>query len=62
MHKDKYITTKVNLYNIPFLNKRVSKNECYALNSVLLVDSIVNVNKKYYPLAFSNECKYIATK
>ena len=27
-----------------------------------LPDSIVNVDKKYYPLVLSNECKYIVIK
>ena len=30
--------------------------------TILLIDSIANVNKKYYPLVFSNECKYIISK
>ena len=62
MYKDKYIRTKLNLYNTPFLDKILSKNECYAWTSVSLLDSIVNVNKKYDPLVFSNECKYIVSK
>ena len=59
--KDKYTRNKLNLYSTPFLGKRVSKNECYAWISVLLLDSIVNKNKKY-PLVFSNECKYLVSK
>ena len=62
VHKDKQIRTKVNLYNTPLLGKRVPKNECYAWASVFLPDSIVNVDKKYYPLVLSNECKYIVIK
>ena len=27
-----------------------------------MLDSYVNVNKKYYPLVFSNVCKYIISK
>ena len=30
--------------------------------TILLIDSIANVNEKYYPLVFSNECKYIISK
>ena len=59
--KDKYIRNKLNLYSTPFLGKRESKNECYARISVLLLDSIVNKNKKYL-LVFSNECKYVVSK
>ena len=62
LYKDKYIKTKVNLYSTLFLDKRVSKKECYAWNSVLLLDSIVNVNKKYYPLVFLYGCKYVVRK
>ena len=29
-YKDKYIKTKTNLYNLPFLNKRKSEGEYYA--------------------------------
>ena len=42
--------------------KEYLKNECYAWTFVLLLDSIVNVNKKYYPLVFSNECKCIVSQ
>ena len=50
------------MYNTRFLNKRASKNECYTWTSVLLLDSIVNVNKKCYHPVFSSECEYIASK
>ena len=62
IYKKKYIKTRINLYNPLFLNKRKSKGECYLRTSVLLLDSIVDVNKKHYPLVFSNECKYIVSK
>ena len=54
--------TKVDLHNLPFLNEKEPKNGCYAWTSVLLLDSIININKKFYPLVFSNECKYIVSK
>ena len=38
------------------------KNEYYVWTSVLLLDSIVNVNEEHYPLVFSNKCKYITSK
>ena len=59
---DKHIRTKVDLHNTPFLNKNKYKNKCYAWISFLLLKSIVNINSKYYPVVFSNECKYIANK
>ena len=61
-YKDKYLRTKVDLHNTPFLNKSKSKNECYAWTSVLLLESLVNKNDKYYPVVFSNECRYIVSK
>ena len=54
--------TKVDLHNLPFLNKKEPKNGCYAWTSVLLLDSIININKKFYALVFSNECIYIVGK
>ena len=59
---DKYIRTKVDLHNTPFLNKNKYENKCYAWTSVLLLKSIVNINNKCYPVVFSNECKYITNK
>ena len=50
------------MYNTPFLNKSKSKNECYVRTSVLLLECIVNINNKYYPVVFSNECKYLVYK
>lgn len=45
-YKDKYIRIKVNFYSTFFLDKKVSKNECYTWKSILLPDSIANVDKK----------------
>ena len=50
------------MHNTPFLNKSKSKCEYYAWTSVLLLDSTVNINNKYYPVIFSNECKFINNK
>ena len=52
--------TKLNLHNKPFLDNRVSKKN--ARISVLLLDSIVNINNKYYQLVFLNKRKYIVSK
>ena len=59
---DKHIRTKVDLYNTPFLNRNKYENKCCAWTSVLLLMFIVNINNKYYPFVFPNECKYIANK
>ena len=48
------------MYNKPFLDNRVSKKN--ARISVLLLDSIVNINNKYYQLVFLNKRKYIVSK
>ena len=42
-YKDKFIKTKVNLHNIPFLSKKIPKeNKCYACVSITLLDSVIN--------------------
>ena len=38
------------------------ENECYNHFSVLLLDSIANLDKKYYQQIFSEECKYPTKK
>ena len=43
-------------------NKTPRENECYNYFSVLLLDSIANVDKKCYQQIFSEECKYPAKK
>ena len=58
----KHIRTKVDLHNTPFLHKNKYENKPCAWTSVLLLASIVNINNKYYPVVFSNECRYIANK
>ena len=34
------------------------ENECYTCLSVILLDSIIDVDKEYYPQVFLKECKY----
>ena len=43
-----------------FLNKIIPKEKapCKCL-SIIMIDSIIRVNKKYYPQTLSEECKYI---
>ena len=54
VYNDKYIKTKINLYNINFYDNKLPKeNECYNCVPVILLDSIfVNSNKEYYPKYF----------
>ena len=63
MYNDKYIKTKIKIYNDKVYtnfqhNKMPKDNEYCACLSVILLDSIfVNSNKKYYPQIFLPECK-----
>ena len=47
MYNDKYRKTKINLYNVNFYGNKASReNEHYKCLSVILLDSIVVVDKK----------------
>ena len=60
VYNDKCITAKIILYNVNLYgNKMHRKNERYTCLSVILLDSLVNVNKKYYPQVFLEKCKYV---
>ena len=64
---DKYIKTKIKTYEkiiiTNFHNKKMPKEKapCKCL-SIIMVDSVIKANKKYYPQAFLEECKYIQEK
>ena len=64
---DKYIKTKIKIYvdNIitNFHNKKMPKEKapCKCL-SIIMIDSVVRANKKYYPQTFLEECKYVQEK
>ena len=64
---DKYIKTKIKIYakNMAtnFHNKKIPKEKapCRCL-SVIMIDSVIKANKKYYPQTFLEECKYIQEK
>ena len=60
---DKYIKTKIKLYgdkiNTNFQDKRIPKeNASYKSLSLIILDSVIRVNKKYYPKKLLEECKY----
>ena len=60
---DKYIKTKIKLYgdkiNINFQGKKIPKeNVSYKCLSLLMLDSVIRANKKYYPQTLLEECKY----
>ena len=60
---DKYIKTKIKLYggkvNTNFQGKHVPKeNASYNYFSLIMLDSIIRISKKYYPETLWEECKY----
>ena len=60
---DKYIKTKIKIYgdkvNTNFQSKKVPKeNASYKCLSLIMLDSVIRVNKKYYAQTLMEECKY----
>ena len=64
---DKYIKTKIKTNSdsiiTNFHNEKMPKEKapCKCL-SVIMIDSVIKANKKYYPQTFLEECKYIQEK
>ena len=64
MYNEKYIKTKINIYNnrvyTNFEHNKIPKdNECFLCLSVILLDSIfINSDEEYYPQILLEECKY----
>ena len=64
---DKYIKTKIKIYAdgiiTNFHNKKIPKEKspCKCL-SIIILDSVIKSNKKYYPQTFLEECKCIQEK
>ena len=64
---DKYIKAKIKMYedrmNTNFQSKNVPKeNASYNCLSLIMLDSVIRVNKRYYPRIFLEECKYVIRK
>ena len=64
---DKYIKTKIKMYedrvNINFQRKKVPKeNVSYNCLSLIMLDCVIRVNKKYYLQTLLQECKYVIRK
>ena len=64
---DKYIKTKIKMYgdrvNTSFQGKKVPKeNASYKCLSLIMLDSLIRVNKKYYPQTLLEECKHVIRK
>ena len=63
---DESIKTKIKMYrdrvNTNFQGKKVPKeNASYKCLSLIMLESVIRVNKKYYPQTLE-ECKYIIRK
>ena len=64
---DKYIKTKIKIYSnsviTNFYNKKMPKEKasCKCL-SIIMIDTVIKANKKYYPQTLWEECKYIKEK
>ena len=64
---DKYIKAKIKMYedrvNTNFQGKKVPKEDAsYKCLSLMMLDSVIRVNKKYYPQTLLEECKYVIRK
>ena len=64
---DKYIKTKIKIYAgsmiTNFQSKKMPKEKapCKCL-SIIMLDSVIKANKKYYPQTLLEECKYVQEK
>ena len=64
---DKYIKTKIKTYgdrvNTNFYGQKVPKeNAIYKCISLIMLDSVIRVNKKYYPQTLLEECIHVIKK
>ena len=64
---DKYIKIKIKMYgdreNTNFQGKKVPKeNASYKCLSLMMLDSAIRANKKFYPQTLLDECKYVIRK
>ena len=64
---DKYIKTKIKIYKINtltnFHNQKMPKERIPSkFLSIIMIDSIIKTNKKYYPQTLLEECKYLQEK
>ena len=60
---DKYIKTKIKSYEdkvkANFQGKKIPKeNASHKFLSLIMLDSVIKVNKKYYPQTLLEKCKY----
>ena len=62
INNDKYIKTKIKQYgdkiNTNIHGKKVLKNTSYKCLSLIMLDSAIKVNKRYYPQTLLEEYKW----
>ena len=64
---EKYIKTKIKIYAgsmiTNFHNKKMPKEKppCKC-SSIIMLDSVIKANKKFYPQTLLEECKYVQKK
>ena len=64
---EKYIKTKIKIYAgsmiTNFYNKKMPKEKppCKC-SSIIMLDSVIKANKKFYPQTLLEECKYVQKK
>ena len=63
----KYIKTKIKMYAgsliTNFHNKKMPKEKApWKCLSIIMIDSVIKANKKYYPQTLLEECKYMQEK
>ena len=64
---DQYIKTKIKSFgdkiNTNFQGQKIPKeNASYKCLSLIMLDSVIRANKKYYPKTLLEECKYVIKK
>ena len=64
---DKYIKTRIKMYgdrgHTNFQGKKVPKqNASHKCISLIMLDSVIRVNKKYYPQTLLKECQFVIRK
>ena len=61
---EKYMKTKIKMYeDTNFQGKKVPKeNASYKCLSLIMLDSVIRANKKFYPQALLDEYKYAIRK
>ena len=63
MCNNKYIKARLNLYNSNVHgNKPAAENGHYFCLSIILLDSVINLDKKYFSQIFLEGCKYTLKK